>query len=155
METKLRTSNTDPKSFTFVNKETTTTILNAIQDALRQNQEGILDHSRTINKIKNCLDRFELPERPNIPGILLKELANWVRDTLDIGPHALGELCNELYDVYSMSVSTDVKIKRRSFPEALVYVLKVEFGPYYVVYIKKRPGSITNRSFKKTSSSKT
>jgi hypothetical protein len=30
-----------------------------------------------------------------------------------------------------------------------IYVLKIEFGAYYIVYIGKRPGSITNRSFKK------
>ena len=129
--------------------ETFDTSLNAVKDLLKQNQEGNIDNIRTIYQIKNFIEEFELPQRPNIPGFLLNELANWVRDTLDIGPHALGEQCSDLYHVYNMSVMTDIKIKRRSFTEALVYVLKVEFGAYYVAYNNKRPGSITHINLKK------
>lgn len=157
MENKLTTSDTDGskkvdlfrrKSETFVNNEVfgVPKTLDDIQDT--QLQKTIGDDIILLQQMSN---RITPTERPNIPGVLLKQLAIWVRNTLDIGPQALGELCNELYDVYKKSDTPGGKINRRSFPKALIYVLKIEFGAFYVVYINKRPGSITNISFKKTS----
>lgn len=132
--------------YTFLEKNKVfdrSTTLDDIQDT--QLQKTITDDIRVLQQMSTPT------ERPNIPGVLLKELVIWVRENLDIGPQALGELCNELYDVYKKSETPGGQINRRSFPAALIYVLKIEFGAFYVVYRKKRPSSITNISFKTTS----